>query len=141
MRDPYLYDDVNVLKNFANIKNPELLRKAEADITGISMAAVYNLKYDKFNTETLCDIHKNIFGQIYDWAGEFRTIQVVKYEKILGGDTVRYAYPDEIKKQLLATMKEVAKLKKSDNDRDIVFKLFRIQIACSSEELHSNEGY
>lgn len=127
MRDPYLYDDANVLKNFANIKNAERLRKAEADITGIAMAAVYNLKYDKFNTETLCDIHKNIFGQIYDWAGEFRTIQMVKYEDVLGGDTVRYAYPKEIKKQLNETMKEIAKLKRTgDNDKDIVFRLVRI---------------
>ena len=127
MRDPYLYDDANVLKNFANIKNAECLRKAEADITGIAMAAVYNLKYDKFNTETLCDIHKNIFGQIYDWAGEFRTIQMVKYEDVLGGDTVRYAYPKEIKKQLNETMKEIAKLKRTgDNDKDIVLRLVRI---------------
>lgn len=127
MRDPYLYDDANVLKNFANIKSAERLRKAEADITGISMAAVYNMKYDKFNTETLCDIHKNIFGQIYDWAGEFRTIQMIKYEDVLGGDTVRYAYPKEIKKQLNDTMKEIAKLKRTgDNDKDIVFKLVRI---------------
>ena len=127
MRDPYLYDDANVLKNFANIKSAERLRKAEADITGIAMAAVYNLKYDKFNTETLCDIHKNIFGHIYDWAGEFRTIQMVKYEDVLGGDTVRYAYPKEIKKQLNETMKEIAKLKRTgDNDKDIVFRLVRI---------------
>ena len=31
MRDPYLYDDVNVLKNLADIKDSELLRKAEAN--------------------------------------------------------------------------------------------------------------
>ena len=127
MRDPYLYDDVNVLKNLADIKDSELLRKAEADITGLSMAAIYDYKYDKFNTETLQDIHRNIFGQIFDWAGEFRTIQMVKYEDVLGGDTVRYAYPKEIKKQLNDTMKEIAKLKRTgDNDKDIVFKLVRI---------------
>ena len=56
MRDPYLYDDVNVLKNLADIKDSELLRKAEADITGLSMAAIYDYKYDKFNTETLQDM-------------------------------------------------------------------------------------
>ena len=123
----YLYDDVNVLKNLADIKDSELLRKAEADITGLSMAAIYDYKYDKFNTETLQDIHRNIFGQIFDWAGEFRTIQMVKYEDVLGGDTVRYAYPKEIKKQLNETMKEIAKLKRTgDNDKDIVFKLVRI---------------
>lgn len=52
---------------------------------------------------------------------------MVKYEDVLGGDTVRYAYPKEIKKQLSVSMKEIAKLKRTgDNDRDIVFRLVRI---------------
>ena len=122
MRDPYLYEDVDVLKNRANIKDYELLRKAEADITNLAMTAIYEREYAKFNTETLCDIHRTIFGQIYDWAGEFRTIQMVKSEVVLGGDTVRYAYPKEIKKQLTEIMKEITKLKRTgDNDHDVVF--------------------
>ena len=68
-----------------------------------------------------------IFGQIYEWAGEFRTIQMTKPEDVLGGDTVRYAYPKEIKKQLSDAMKESAKLKRNgENDKDVVFRLVRI---------------
>ena len=127
MRDPYLYDGVDVLKNLANIKDTELLRTAEADITNLAMTAIYNKRYDKFSADTLCDIHRTIFGQIYDWGGEYRTIMMTKPEDVLGGDTVRYAYPKEIKKQLTETMKEVGKLKRTgDNDRDIVFRLTRI---------------
>ncbi len=127
MRDPYLYDDFDVLKNLANIKDKETLTKAEADITSLAMLAIYNHKYDKFDTKTLLDIHYNIFGQIYDWAGEIRTIQIVKYEDVLGGDTVRYTFPKEIKKQLNAIMKEIPKLKRTGiNDKEIVFKLVRI---------------
>lgn len=127
MRDPYLYEDVDVLKNRANIKDAELLRTAEADITNLAMTAIYNKRYDKFNADTLCDIHRTIFGQIYDWGGEYRTIMMTKPEDVLGGDTVRYAYPKEIKKHLTETMKEVGKLKRTgDNDRDIVFRLTRI---------------
>ena len=48
MRDPYLYEDVDVLKNRANIKDAELLRTAEADITNLAMTAIYDRKYDKF---------------------------------------------------------------------------------------------
>ena len=60
-------------------------------------------------------------------GGEFRTIMMTKSEDVLGGDTVRYAYPKEIKKQLTETMKEVGKLKRTgDNDKDIVFRLTRI---------------
>ena len=127
MRDPYLYDDVDVLINLAGIRDAELLRKAEADITNLAMTGIYNRRYERFNTETLQDIHRTIFGQIYEWAGEFRTIQMIKPEDVLGGDTVRYAYPKEIKKQLAGSMKEIAKLKRDgENDRDIVFRLVRI---------------
>jgi len=135
MRDPYLYPDINVLINRAGIKDSEVLRKAEADITNLAMTGIYDKGYEKFNAETLCDIHRMIFGQIYEWAGEFRTIQIVKYEEVLGGDTVRYAYPAEIKKQLNDTMKEITKLKRSgDNDRDIVFRLVRI--ICAIWQIH-----
>ena len=127
MRDPYLYDDVDILQNLANIKDKELLAKAEADITSLAMLAIYNYKYEKFDSKTLSDIHFHIFGQIYEWAGEFRTIQIVKYEDVLGGDTVRYAFPKEIKKQLNIAMKEISKLKRnSANDKDTVFRLVRI---------------
>lgn len=127
MRDPYLYDDVDILKNLANIKDHDLLSRAEADITNLSMLAVYNQSYKVFDTKTLQDIHSNIFGQIYDWAGEFRIIQIAKYEDVLGGDTVRYTFPKQIKKELDAVMKEVKKLKRTNsNDKDIVFRLERI---------------
>ena len=69
MRDPYLYDDADVLKNLAGIKDADLLRQAEADITNLAMAGIYNRQYEKFDTETLKDIHRIIFGQIYEWAG------------------------------------------------------------------------
>lgn len=127
MRDPYLYDDADVLINLAGIKDSELLHKAEADITNLAMTSIYNRQYEKFNTDTLKDIHRTIFGQIYDWAGEFRTIQMIKPEDVLGGDSVRYAYPKEIKKQLTASMKEIAKLKRNgQNNKDVVFRLVRI---------------
>jgi cell filamentation protein len=127
MRDPYLYDDADILKNLANIKDHDLLSRAEADITNLAMLAVYNQSYKVFDTKTLQDIHLNIFGQIYDWAGEFRIIQIAKYEDVLGGDTVRYTFPKQIKKELDAIMKEVKKLKRTDsNDKDIVFRLERI---------------
>ncbi len=127
MKDPYLYDDTKTLKNLANIKDHNILRQAEADITNLAMTAVYNMNFEKYSTQTLKEIHEYIFGQIYDWAGEFRTIQMVKYEDILGGDTVQYAYPKEIKKQLNSIMKELDKLKRTGkNDEEIVFKLVRI---------------
>ena len=87
-RDPYLYPDVPVLKNIPGVKDSEELKRIEGDITRITMSIVYAKDYEKFNTETLQDIHRTIFGSIYEWAGEFRTIQMTKPEEVLGGDTV-----------------------------------------------------
>jgi len=126
MRDPYLYDDVDVLKNLGNIKNADELRKAEGDITKFTLPTVYSQKFTKFNTNTICEIHRIIFDSLYEWAGEFRTIPVAKYEEILGGDTVRYSYPNQIKKELDETVKEISKLKKIEGKKDLVFKLVRI---------------
>lgn len=128
-RDPYLYEDVPVLKNLPGIRNSEELKKAEGDLTRMSMAIVYAKEYEKFNTTTLCDIHRTIFGALYEWAGEFRTIPIMKPEEVLGGDTVRYAAPSEIKKQLDIASKEIAKLKPTQAKKDLVFKIVRITAA------------
>ena len=126
MRDPYLYDDAPVLRNLGNIHDAEELRRAEGDVTRHTMAMVYAHQFTKFNTETLREIHRIIFDNLFDWAGEFRTIPVIKREEVLGGDTVHYATPDRIKKELDDASKEIAKLKKSEPKPDLLFKLVRI---------------
>ncbi|MCL2201943.1 MAG: Fic family protein [Oscillospiraceae bacterium] len=126
MRDPYLYDDVDVLRNLGNIRDAEELRRAEGDVTKHTMSMVYAHRFNKYNTETLCEIHRIIFDNLFDWAGEFRTIPVIKHEEVLGGDTVRYAHPNQIKKELYEASKEISKLKKSEPKQDTLFKLVRI---------------
>ena len=128
-KDPYLYDDVPVLRNLPGIKNSEELKQAEGDLTRMSMGIVYAKEYEKFNTETLRDIHRTIFGGLYDWAGEFRTIPIMKPEEVLGGDTVRYASPSEIKKQLDLASREIARIKQTMKKKDLVFKIVRITAA------------
>ena len=125
-RDPYLYDDIPVLRNIPGIRDYNELRKAEGDITAITMAIVYGKEYRKFNTETLKDIHRTIFGGLFEWAGEFRTIHIRKPEEVLGGDTVRYAFPAEIKKQLDDLSREIAKLKPTEDHKTLLFKIVRL---------------
>jgi cell filamentation protein len=126
MRDPYLYDDIDVLRNLGNIRDAEKLRCAEGDITRHTLTMVYAHRFNKFNTETLREIHRIIFDNLFEWAGEFRTIPVIKHEEILGGDTVRYTHPSRIKKELDEASKEISKLKKSDPKQSILFKIVRI---------------
>lgn len=50
----------------------------------------------------------------------------MKPEEVLGGDTVRYAIPSEVKKQLNMASKEIARIKPNASKKDIVFKIVRI---------------
>jgi len=125
-KDPYLYEDVPLLRNIPGVKTSEELKRIEGDITKMTMSIAYAQEYAKFNTDTLCHLHRTIFGAIYDWAGEFRTIHMTKSEDVLGGDTVRYAHPKEIKKQLDQASKEISKLKFSEDQRSLLFKIVRI---------------
>ena len=98
MKDPYVYEDTGTLINKLGIKDYEELRQAESDITFSKLITVErDVKFSEFNLEYLKDIHKYILGDIFDWAGEFRIVPMEKPEVILGGDTIRYAYPTEIK--------------------------------------------
>ena len=97
MKDPYVYENTGTLKNKLGIKDEEELRKAEADISFVKLLTVdNNVDCKKFDLEYIKNIHKYVLGDIYDWAGEFRTVPMEKPEDVLGGDTVRYAYPKEI---------------------------------------------
>lgn len=53
----------------------------------------------------------------------------MKAEEVLGGDTVYYASPSEIKKQLDIASKEIARIKPTADKKDIVFKIVRITAA------------
>ena len=50
----------------------------------------------------------------------------MKPEEVLGGDSVRYAMPGEIKKQLDATSKEITKLRTTEDKKALLFKIARI---------------
>ena len=93
MRDPYLYEDVPVLKNLLGLKVADALERAEADITSIKLLIVDGaVQASAFDLPRLLAIHKHIFGNVYDWAGTIRTIPMIKGEHVLGGDTVRYSH-------------------------------------------------
>lgn len=108
MRDPYLFDDVDVLKNLLKIKDEKLLEEAESNITYVKLLDIDRLSENcKFDVDYLKLLHKYIFGDIYEWAGTFRTIPMVKGERVLGGDTVRYSHPNNIEKDLFEAIRKL----------------------------------
>jgi cell filamentation protein len=108
MRDPYLYEDVSVLRNSLGIKDAKTLEKAESEITYFRLADVDNAVADlPFGLPRLLAIHKHIFGDVYEWSGKLRVISIVKGERVLGGDTVRYSQPDDIERDCGAALQKL----------------------------------
>lgn len=101
-RSLYYYKDVEVFKNKLGIKDAELLKEAEAEIT---FRKVYELTYHpvngNFTITHLLNIHKFIFGDIYYFAGKIR------YEDITKGQTKFYRsqYIHENLKKLFRKLK------------------------------------
>jgi cell filamentation protein len=108
MRDTYLYEDAPILKNLLGIKDRGVLEQAEADIANIKLFVVdVALQGRAFDFDRLLAIHEHIFSNIYEWAGTIRTIPIEKGEKVIGGDTIRYSSPKDIKSHCKATIKKL----------------------------------
>jgi len=98
--DPYKYPDSPVLKNKFGIKDEETLAKVEADIACNVIRDISTTPISgKFDFEHLCKFHERIFDDVYEWAGESRTIAIEKHEKALGGLSVEYAQPKNIESE------------------------------------------
>ena len=74
--DIYLFEDCKVLKNKLGIKDEAQLDKAESEFASISMMELMESGFSDFSPSGVCKIHKAIFGDVYDWAGEYRIINI-----------------------------------------------------------------
>ena len=119
INDPYTYE-VGTLKNKLNIRDHQELRKAEADIGFLKLINVDSVKSDKLNEELLKDIHHHIFENIFEWAGEYRTVPVYKTELVIPGISLRYADVGSIGKEL---RKQMIELNMTEWDLDNIDKL------------------
>ena len=89
-QDPYCYPETSVLKNKFNIREVSLLEKAEADLSRAKMSILYESPVDKFDAQSFLRVHEFLFEEVYDWAGQLRTINISKPEEVLGGKSIWY---------------------------------------------------
>lgn len=77
--DPYLDAASGVLRNRLGITDPEQLGRAEA---GLSAAALADLGMRSlpggYDLAHLQAFHREIFGDLYPWAGEVRVVAIAK---------------------------------------------------------------
>jgi cell filamentation protein len=75
--DPYVYPGTNVLRNLLNLRDADELSRAEAIATALRIYELQDTpKIGKFDAAHLQSIHRHIFQDLFDWAGEFRTVNI-----------------------------------------------------------------
>lgn len=75
--DPYLDPKTGILRNLVGATTSERLRMAESDVASMAELDLKGIPRTN-DLRELQVIHKALFGKIYDWAGEIRTVDIKK---------------------------------------------------------------
>ncbi len=75
--DPACYPGTDVLQNRLGLRDPELLAAAEAELAAIAVEHV-EIDGPPFDFPYLCALHRQLFGEVYEWAGEIRAVDISK---------------------------------------------------------------
>ena len=74
--DPYLYAGTAVLKNKLGIRNQGEFDAMERQI--VLQRSRQRLPTGRFDLDHLKAIHRHLFQDVYDWAGQIRTVEIAK---------------------------------------------------------------
>lgn len=123
MRDPYILED-GTLRNKLGITDYKELKLAEKDIGYVKLLNVEKVAQEEYDIELLKRVHKHIFEDIFEWAGNFRSVPIVKEELIIPGASLQYAEPKEINKRLELIFKQMNSFEWKDKNIDQITKNF-----------------
>lgn len=110
MKDLYLIENSTVLKNLLGITDEKELDLAEAELSRANMMLLYENGFNDFSSGGFCFIHKALFGDVYEWAGQYRKINIRKREELLAGQSVWYSNVTEIGNDLDNAFDEINKV-------------------------------
>lgn len=89
--DPYCYSGTSVLKNKLDLRDYDELEAFEHE--SASAKGEEKLPSGSFDPAHYCMIHRHLFGEVYDWAGKYRSVRTAK-----GGDM--FCFPEYIAGQM-----------------------------------------
>lgn len=107
MKDPYVYENTNILINLANIKEQRLLDDYETTLSRIAIVEMLKNHLEITSTKDIFVIHNKLFKEVYEWAGKPRTINIYKEEPVLNGLSVDYSDYDKIIRDLEKIQSEI----------------------------------
>jgi len=77
--DDYTYPGTHVLKNKADLRDQTELQRFERGVTAVRIQELKeNQDRGDFSLRHMQDIHRQIFRDVYEWAGEIRTVDLAK---------------------------------------------------------------
>lgn len=92
MPDIYLYEGTDVLKNLLGIKERKLLEEAEAGYVTYRLKEIAMKPLPgEYDYSHLLEMHRYIFQDMYEWAGQQRKLNIYKEEPVLGGLSIDYS--------------------------------------------------
>lgn len=110
MSDPYLDPQSGILRNKFGLNDQTSLDRAEADAVALrSILLQANPLKGDFDSQHLKGIHESLFQDVYEWAGKFRTIAMVKADYVDGGRVTRFTSPELIESELAAVFQNLAR--------------------------------
>ena len=128
MKDPYIQEN-GTLKNKLGITEYKELNDAEKDIGFVKLIDIGESFKQKYDAEYIKSIHRHIFEDIFDWAGEFRTVPVYKTEIVIPGLSLEYSSPKNIEKDLNVILEELNSINWSGKNIDEITAQFTEQLA------------
>lgn len=104
--DPYCYPDTHVLRNKAELYDPDDLEAFELEMT--ALRADEPLPSGNFDPQHYSTVHHHIFQDVYEWAGQYRTVRTAKDGNV-------FCYPEYIQSMMNGLFESMSEILSSDS--------------------------
>ncbi len=129
VEDPYTYKNSTVLKNKLDLRIQADLDAFEAEIS--SARAEEPLPEGTLDFKHYCNIHHHLFQDVYDWAGQPRSVRIAK-----SGNP--FCFPENIESQATRLFEE---LRQADYLRNVEAREFSYMAAHFLAELNAIHAF
>ncbi|WP_375628017.1 MULTISPECIES: type II toxin-antitoxin system protein adenylyltransferase VbhT [unclassified Bartonella] len=99
--DPHTDPETGVMYNRFGIKDKATLQRVESTISYVkSFEFVHTPIGGKFDLDYMKEIHRRLFGDIYEWAGQVRLVDIAKGNSMFASYNQIESYAPKITKKL-----------------------------------------
>lgn len=104
----YFYPNSDVLKNKLNIQDYNKLKEKDAELSFKRLVELREKPVDgNFDKEHFIKIHKYLFQDLYEWAGEYRTVYMSKNNSYFASIDMIDLYLEDAFKLMKEELKDV----------------------------------